>query len=232
MYQGIVALFLAAAGALAAAVPGGAGQQKPLGRLTQTSDVTRQYLSCEETYGSEWETCGDRNSRSCYSPALKHSCCGVDNSYCDEGAWCAPVAGYCCSDSEDLEACARNAGFELPDNETLGNLATIVVQASTSTGPPRISAATASSLRRRNADSASAADFELVDFELDRDGIRCCHVVDDVSLKRDDAGGAARSDTPYFQPDVETGAGAPPEEGEWPCHPMAAGAALRQCEGL
>lgn len=79
-----VASILAAAGALAA---GGEGQ-KPLGRLSAPLDVARSYLSCEETYGKGWVTCGDRvcsshlagsdgvanrrvkSSRFCYSPAL------------------------------------------------------------------------------------------------------------------------------------------------------------------
>jgi hypothetical protein len=70
----VVASFLAAFGGgsssssvLAAAVPapggGGGGweeQQKPLGRLLSVSGgVTRQYMSCEETYGGLWTTCGD-----------------------------------------------------------------------------------------------------------------------------------------------------------------------------
>ncbi|KAK4042446.1 hypothetical protein C8A01DRAFT_13952 [Parachaetomium inaequale] len=128
-----LAVFGSSSSALAAAVPapggGGAGggeQQKPLGRLPPMSGgVTRQYMSCEETYGNLWTTCGGgrQNSRSCYSPALGQSCCLVDNNYCDKGTWCAPVVGYCCLDSEDLETCARNAGFELPDIETLRDLA-------------------------------------------------------------------------------------------------------------
>lgn len=36
-------------------------QQKPLGRLTQLPGAASgQYLSCEETYGAGWETCGDQ----------------------------------------------------------------------------------------------------------------------------------------------------------------------------
>lgn len=49
----------------------GQEQQKPMGRLTQMgsttplsdtlewSDATRLYMSCEETYGIGWKTCGD-----------------------------------------------------------------------------------------------------------------------------------------------------------------------------
>jgi hypothetical protein len=54
----VVGLF--AGGALAAAVPGG-GQQKGLPELlSQMRSAERQLISCEETYGSGWETCGDQ----------------------------------------------------------------------------------------------------------------------------------------------------------------------------
>jgi len=59
MHQWAVVWLLAAGLALVAAMPVG-DQQKPLGRLAQMSGVTRQYMSCEETYGNEWTTCGSR----------------------------------------------------------------------------------------------------------------------------------------------------------------------------
>ncbi|KAK4129335.1 hypothetical protein N657DRAFT_676975 [Parathielavia appendiculata] len=115
MHRWIIISFLAFGGVLSAALPGRDEQQdQPV--------KTKQYMSCEQTYGKGWETCGAPNSRSCYSPALGHSCCDVDNNYCGKGTWCAPVAGYCCSDSETLEACARNAGFEIPGNMILSDL--------------------------------------------------------------------------------------------------------------
>ena len=40
-----------------------AGQQKPLGRLTQLPDATKEFMSCKETYGKGSETCGDRVRR-------------------------------------------------------------------------------------------------------------------------------------------------------------------------
>ncbi|KAK4461247.1 hypothetical protein QBC42DRAFT_330250 [Cladorrhinum samala] len=127
-------LFVAgAAGALAEAEGDRWGEQKPLGRLTRTtqqwplaasSSVREghshrhgQSMSCEETYGEDWTVCGDViSSRFCYNPFMEQSCCAVDNGYCEEGTWCAPVAGYCCLDSEDLETCARNAGFDIPQD--------------------------------------------------------------------------------------------------------------------
>ncbi|KAK0731204.1 hypothetical protein B0H67DRAFT_63749 [Lasiosphaeris hirsuta] len=88
-------------------------EQKPLGgRLPP--NVKRQFMSCEETYGQGWIPCGNENSTFCYGPNHGQSCCDVDNGYCDAGTHCAPVAGYCCIDGEDLEICAKNAGFELP----------------------------------------------------------------------------------------------------------------------
>ncbi|KAK3986690.1 hypothetical protein QBC44DRAFT_332843 [Cladorrhinum sp. PSN332] len=91
-------------------------QQKSLGRTTSaTAGEGGLFMSCEETYGEDWAVCGDANSsRFCFNPVMGQSCCAVDNGFCEEGTWCAPVAGYCCLDSEDLETCASNAGFELP----------------------------------------------------------------------------------------------------------------------
>ncbi len=59
MRQNVVVSLIAAAGALGAAVQGTDWQQKPLDGFKQLSSATRQHLSCETTYGSGWETCGD-----------------------------------------------------------------------------------------------------------------------------------------------------------------------------
>ncbi|KAK0657479.1 hypothetical protein B0T16DRAFT_61103 [Cercophora newfieldiana] len=76
--------------------------------------LQRQFMSCEQTYGENWIPCGDERSPFCYSPTLGQSCCDTENGYCDAGTHCAPVAGHCCLDGEDLASCARNAGFRLP----------------------------------------------------------------------------------------------------------------------
>ncbi|ERT03108.1 uncharacterized protein SPSK_09827 [Sporothrix schenckii 1099-18] len=68
---------------------------------------------CEQTYGPGSVACGDATAAMCYNPSIGQSCC-VDNGFCDRGKYCAPVPGYCCLDTEDLRACAKNAGFELP----------------------------------------------------------------------------------------------------------------------
>jgi hypothetical protein len=60
MRLSVLASLIAAGGALAAAVPGEGRQQNPLGRFKQPSNPKGQYLSCEETYGEGWETCGDQ----------------------------------------------------------------------------------------------------------------------------------------------------------------------------
>ncbi|KAK4231784.1 hypothetical protein QBC38DRAFT_439797 [Podospora fimiseda] len=104
---------------LAAGMMGTEGQQtqKSLGQISSapSTEKDHRFMSCEETYGEDWIVCGGaRSSRSCFNPTMGQSCCAVDNGYCEEGTWCAPVAGYCCLDSEDLETCAKNAGFELP----------------------------------------------------------------------------------------------------------------------
>ncbi|CAP59973.1 uncharacterized protein PODANS_1_2960 [Podospora anserina S mat+] len=94
--------------------------QKPLSPHPGTVTTPPQkFMSCSKTYGPDWETCGDEaTSRFCYSPAQGQSCCAVDNGYCEKGTWCAPVAGYCCLDGENLESCAQSAGFELPGSES------------------------------------------------------------------------------------------------------------------
>ncbi|KAI0164721.1 hypothetical protein GGR57DRAFT_209735 [Xylariaceae sp. FL1272] len=75
-------------------------------------------LSCAETYGNGSIPCGAADSGLCFNPSLGQTCCPLDNGFCGKGTYCAPVAGYCCAESEDLQACARNRGFALPDTAT------------------------------------------------------------------------------------------------------------------
>ncbi|KAI1779508.1 hypothetical protein F4818DRAFT_436814 [Hypoxylon cercidicola] len=76
----------------------------------------RQTATCESTYGAGSEPCGGDGDASgfCFSPNQGQSCCAIDSGFCDAGRYCAPVAGFCCLEGEDLETCAKNAGFELP----------------------------------------------------------------------------------------------------------------------
>ncbi|KAI0176698.1 hypothetical protein BJ166DRAFT_584861 [Pestalotiopsis sp. NC0098] len=73
----------------------------------------RQLMTCNETYGAGFESCGGPDSTFCYNAGIGQTCC-PDKGYCDAGTYCAPVAGYCCDENEDLPTCARNAGFTLP----------------------------------------------------------------------------------------------------------------------
>ncbi|KAJ1331268.1 hypothetical protein MN608_04727 [Microdochium nivale] len=73
-----------------------------------------QILSCTETYGSGSMACGKPELKLCFNPGAGESCCGMDGGFCKAGWHCAPVPSYCCKDGEDLETCARNAGFQLP----------------------------------------------------------------------------------------------------------------------
>ncbi|KAK0631856.1 hypothetical protein B0T14DRAFT_13565 [Immersiella caudata] len=102
---------LLAVGALTSPAMG--AEQKHLGGIPPHV-LRRQFISCQETYDESWIPCGDERSPFCYSPALGQSCCKTDNGYCDVGTHCAPLAGHCCLDHEDLASCAMNAGFELP----------------------------------------------------------------------------------------------------------------------
>ncbi|KAI1760982.1 hypothetical protein GGR53DRAFT_525564 [Hypoxylon sp. FL1150] len=74
----------------------------------------RQTATCESTYGAGSEPCGSEDSGFCFSPSQGQTCCATDSGFCDAGRYCAPVAGFCCLEGEDLETCAKNAGFELP----------------------------------------------------------------------------------------------------------------------
>ncbi|KAI6093342.1 hypothetical protein F4821DRAFT_79622 [Hypoxylon rubiginosum] len=74
----------------------------------------RQTATCESTYGAGSEPCGGEDSGFCFSPSQGQTCCATDSGFCDAGRYCAPVAGFCCLEGEDLETCAKNAGFEVP----------------------------------------------------------------------------------------------------------------------
>ncbi|KAK0746268.1 hypothetical protein B0T18DRAFT_147556 [Schizothecium vesticola] len=101
--------FVAAASLVAAA----SAAETSLDRLGLA--IRSDLMSCEETYGGGWAPCGDeQSSKFCYSPLLGQSCCTTDNGYCDVGTYCAPMAGHCCIDGEELATCASNAGFQLP----------------------------------------------------------------------------------------------------------------------
>ncbi|KAI0116833.1 hypothetical protein F4814DRAFT_263188 [Daldinia grandis] len=76
----------------------------------------RETGTCEQTYGESSQSCGGSGSTYCFNPKMGQSCCSTDNGFCDSGKYCAPVAGYCCLEGEDLETCARNAGFTLPNS--------------------------------------------------------------------------------------------------------------------
>ncbi|KAI0193349.1 hypothetical protein EV127DRAFT_479189 [Xylaria flabelliformis] len=82
----------------------------------------RQLMSCEYTYGNGSIPCGGPESTWCYNPGLGQTCC-QDSGFCDTGSYCAPVAGYCCLEDEDLATCAKNAGFDLPSS-AVGHTAT------------------------------------------------------------------------------------------------------------
>jgi hypothetical protein len=54
----VLSFFLAVGGALSMALPAKGEQQDPSGQTTQMPGVTGRWMSCEETYGKGWETCG------------------------------------------------------------------------------------------------------------------------------------------------------------------------------
>ncbi|CAJ2500989.1 Uu.00g038420.m01.CDS01 [Anthostomella pinea] len=83
------------------------------------SNHKRQAMTCEQTYGPETQQCGGVTSTFCYDPSIGQTCCPLDNGFCDEGEYCAPVAGYCCLEGEDLPTCAENAGFVLPGSASI-----------------------------------------------------------------------------------------------------------------
>ncbi|KAI1409773.1 hypothetical protein F5Y13DRAFT_193033 [Hypoxylon sp. FL1857] len=74
----------------------------------------RETVTCEQTYGNGSQPCGGSESTYCFNPSNGQSCCATDSGFCGSGKYCAPVAGYCCLEGEDLATCAQNAGFALP----------------------------------------------------------------------------------------------------------------------
>ncbi|KAI1504433.1 hypothetical protein F5X99DRAFT_406151 [Biscogniauxia marginata] len=76
----------------------------------------RQLMTCEQTYGPSSLQCGGTDSRFCFDPSVGQTCCEKDSGYCKQGTYCAPVAGFCCIEGEDLSTCAQNAGFDLPNS--------------------------------------------------------------------------------------------------------------------
>ncbi|ETS88035.1 hypothetical protein PFICI_01863 [Pestalotiopsis fici W106-1] len=81
--------------------------------ISAVSLPRRQLMTCNQTYGQRFESCGGPESTFCYNAGAGQSCC-PDKGYCEAGTYCAPVAGYCCDENEDLPTCARIAGFTLP----------------------------------------------------------------------------------------------------------------------
>ncbi|KAI1173868.1 hypothetical protein F4777DRAFT_419666 [Nemania sp. FL0916] len=82
------------------------------------SPQRRQLKTCEETYGKGFIPCGGPEGGSCINPAMGQTCCPLDHGFCNRGEYCAPVAGYCCVEGDDLESCARSNGFDLPRSAT------------------------------------------------------------------------------------------------------------------
>ncbi|OTA92062.1 hypothetical protein M434DRAFT_12683 [Hypoxylon sp. CO27-5] len=99
--------------------------------------LKRETASCEQTYGNGSQPCGGPESTFCFNPSSGQSCCATDSGFCGSGKYCAPVAGYCCHEGEDLATCARNAGFALPDSvsNTSSTDASESVQTATVGGP-------------------------------------------------------------------------------------------------
>ncbi|KAI0394018.1 hypothetical protein F5Y17DRAFT_277199 [Xylariaceae sp. FL0594] len=109
----------------------------PLSLPTMTAPPPRRReatpATCEQTYGNGSVACGGSDSDMCYNPTLGQTCCELDKGFCSGGSYCAPVAGYCCLQSEDLETCARNAGFDLPIPAVTGNTTSGATTSTTST---------------------------------------------------------------------------------------------------
>ncbi|KAI5920050.1 hypothetical protein F4810DRAFT_713919 [Camillea tinctor] len=96
----------------------------------------RQLMTCEQTYGSGSMQCGGMDSRFCFNPNLGQTCCEQDSGYCEQGTYCAPVAGYCCVEGEDLVTCAKNAGFDLPNSASISMAASAPVTAAPTVNRP------------------------------------------------------------------------------------------------
>ncbi|KAI0914694.1 hypothetical protein F4823DRAFT_633913 [Ustulina deusta] len=81
-----------------------------------TPSGRRQLVTCDQTYGNGSIPCGGPESTWCFNPNLGQTCCEREGAFCNDGSYCAPVAGYCCFDDEDLVTCAARAGFDLPNS--------------------------------------------------------------------------------------------------------------------
>ncbi|KAI0512455.1 hypothetical protein F5B22DRAFT_648559 [Xylaria bambusicola] len=115
------------------------------GLLAQASEIDsqfstpvrrRQVMTCEKTYGAGSLPCGGEESTWCFNPELGQTCCKLDGGFCNAGSYCAPVAGYCCFDDEDLATCAKRAGFDLPSGAANDRVANTDPTAAT---PARVS---------------------------------------------------------------------------------------------
>ncbi|KAI1127710.1 hypothetical protein F5Y10DRAFT_265860 [Nemania abortiva] len=100
------------------------------------SSRKRQAQTCGETYGTGSIPCGGQDSTWCFNPDIGQTCCPLDRGFCSSGSYCAPVAGYCCFEGEDLVTCARNAGFDLPPSG-IDHITTPDSSIATSTGVSR-----------------------------------------------------------------------------------------------
>ncbi|KAI1312424.1 hypothetical protein F5Y03DRAFT_408465 [Xylaria venustula] len=85
-----------------------------------SSSRGRQLMTCDQTYGNGSLPCGEPESTWCYNPGLGQTCCQLDGGFCTGGDYCAPVAGYCCLEGENLETCAARAGFQWPNSAVNG----------------------------------------------------------------------------------------------------------------
>ncbi|KAI0120293.1 hypothetical protein F4776DRAFT_633596 [Hypoxylon sp. NC0597] len=113
-----------------------ASAQEKYARIS-VMQLKRETASCEQTYGNGSQPCGGPESTFCFNPSNGQSCCATDSGFCGAGKYCAPVAGYCCHEGEDLATCARNAGFALPGSvsNTLSTDTPDSAQATTVGGP-------------------------------------------------------------------------------------------------
>ncbi|CZR50802.1 uncharacterized protein PAC_00676 [Phialocephala subalpina] len=85
-------------------------------RSIQQSKLKRAYYTCQETYGAGSISCGPVDNHYCYNPTLGETCCLLDDGYCGAGDFCAPVAGFCCHNTETPGVCAARLSFSLPSS--------------------------------------------------------------------------------------------------------------------
>ncbi|OCL10047.1 hypothetical protein AOQ84DRAFT_7890 [Glonium stellatum] len=78
--------------------------------------------TCQQACGGGAIPCGTSGNH-CYDPTLGETCCTADEHYCVKGQYCAPVVGYCCSNSETPANCASRLSFTLPP--TTSTLSTV-----------------------------------------------------------------------------------------------------------